>query len=154
MMGGASSLRSNDRGAVAIELGLAAPLLAMMLIGMVDLSTAYSNKLQLEQIAQRTIEKVQAQGFNLSDETALEAEAADAAAAAGFTGANADLTYWLECDGVRTANFTDICVAGPIARYIQLDIAHNFTPVIGAKFAKSNDDGTITVHGIAGIRVQ
>ncbi len=52
-------LAQDDRGASIIELALVAPILASLLIGMVDLSRAYSHKLLLEQAAQRSIEKVQ-----------------------------------------------------------------------------------------------
>lgn len=154
MMRTFASLVRGERGAVAIELALAAPLLGMMLIGLIDMSTAYSNKLRLEQIAQRSIEKVQAMGFETADEDDLEDEAVAAATAAGFTGATAEVTYWLECDGTAAATYTEVCVTGPTARYVQLDIAHTFTPVIAHRFANSNTDGTMTVRGIAGIRIQ
>ena len=45
-----------------IELALVAPILASLLIGMVDISRAYSAKLPIEQAAQRAIEKVQQTG--------------------------------------------------------------------------------------------
>ena len=154
MMRRLASLIRGDRGAVAIELALAAPVLAMMLIGLIDLSTAYSNKLRLEQIAHRVIEKVQAAGFETADEEGLEDEAVAAAAEAGFTGAVADVTFWLECNGTA-AGWTTTCTDGQVvARYVQLDIEHTFDPVIAARFANSNTDGSMTVDGIAGIRIQ
>lgn len=152
---GKRCLKRNERGAVAIELAIAAPVLATMLIGLIDLSTAYSTKLRLEQIAQRTIEKVQAGGFTTSDEDDLEDEAEAAAAAAGFTGATADATYWLECNGQPTGTYTSACQEGQVtARYVQLDVQHTFAPYIAAQFGNSNADGTMTVHGVAGIRTQ
>ena len=154
MMRTLASLLRGERGAVAIELALAAPLLGMMLIGLIDLSTAYSNKLRLEQIAQRSIEKVQAMGFETSEEEALETEAADAAEAAGFDGAVADVTFWLECNGTAAATYTEACTVGPTARYVQLDIEHSFAPAIAHRFTNSNADGTMTVRGVAGIRIQ
>lgn len=147
------SLLRATRGAVTIELAIAAPVLATMLIGLVDISTAYSAKLRLEQIAQRTIEKIQAAGFETGDEDALEEEAVAAAVAAGLTGASADLTYWLECDGEPSASFTTACTDGQVvARYVELDIQHTFSPFVAARFTNSNADGTMTVHGVAGIR--
>ncbi|WP_310467629.1 pilus assembly protein, partial [Sphingomonas sp.] len=50
-------IRRDERGASVVELALVAPFLAAMLIGMVDMSNGYSDKLQLEQAAQRSIEK-------------------------------------------------------------------------------------------------
>lgn len=155
MMKSLLSLLRSSRGAAAIELALFAPLAAAMVIGLVDISTAHSTKLRLEQVSQRLIEKVQSTGFNTSDEAALEAEATAAATAAGLTGASSNVTYWLECDGVKENSFTGTCADGAsVARYMQLDIQQTFSPMILAKFSSSNDNGTITVHGLAGIRVQ
>ena len=57
MMRKPSSLLRDERGASIIEMGLMLPVLATLLIGMVDISRGYSAKLQLEQAAQRSIEK-------------------------------------------------------------------------------------------------
>jgi Flp pilus assembly protein TadG len=150
-MGRLAFLAREDRGSVTIELALIAPILAALLIGLVDLSTAYSNKLRLEQIANRAIERVQQNGFDTSWETTLEAEAA----AAGGSGATADLTYWLECNGTKVGTYTAGCASGvPTARYVQVEVVKSHTPIISARFAASNTNGTITVRGIAGLRIQ
>lgn len=144
------SLLPHNRGAVTIELALATPLLAAMLVGMVDLSTAYSTKLRLEQVAQRTIEKVQQKEFTIAMKTTLEAEAKAAAGA----GSNATLTYLLECDGVQTT-YTSTCTTGQsYARFVQMDVEKTFTPILLKRFAESNADGTYSLHGVAGIRIQ
>ena len=52
------SLLRNDCGAAVIELALIAPVLALTVIGIVDMSNAYSRKLLLEQAAQRAVEKI------------------------------------------------------------------------------------------------
>ncbi len=152
------SLRSEDRGTVTIELALIAPILATLLVGLVDIGTAFSNKLRLEQIANRAIERVQQDGFSTAlDPTGLTLEAkieTEAAAAAG-TGATADLTYWLECNGTRVGTYTAGCTSGvAAARYVQVEVVKSHTPIIPAKFAGSNANGTITVRGIAGLRTQ
>ena len=77
------SLSSCERGASVIELALTAPILTTMIIGMVDLSRAFSMKLQLEQAAQRTIEKVEQQRSVATDYSTLSTEAANAATDAG-----------------------------------------------------------------------
>ncbi len=48
----------NERGAAMIEMALVAPVLALGVIGIVDMSNAYSRKLALEQAAQRAVEKI------------------------------------------------------------------------------------------------
>lgn len=149
MMKRFSSLLRDSDGTVTIELAMLAPILAAMLIGLIDLSTAYSNKLRLEQVAQRTIEKVMQSSFKVADSTTLKAEAE---AAAG-TGATATVTYWLECNGVKKtgttpeAAFTSECSEGAqYSRYVQVSIVKPHTAMI-----MSN---TWNVVGVAGIRIQ
>ena len=155
MIGRFSSLVRDTAGSVTIELALLAPILGTMLIGMVDLSTAFSNKLRLEQIAQRTIEKVQQNGFTVGQKLTLETEAETAAG----TGSVATLKFWLECDGVRQTGAAAYTTGCPDAddvfgRFVQLAIVKSHTPIIAAKFSQSNTNGTITVRGTAGIRIQ
>ena len=155
MMARRLTLARDRTGTATIELALLAPVLAAMLIGLIDVATSYSDKLRLEQVAQRTIEKVQASTFTTSMKTALETEAETAAG----TGSDAVLTYWLECDGTKMTGTTAYdagCADGEAyARYVQLAIQKNYKPLIIAKFfGPTNPDGTITVHGTAGIRIQ
>ena len=149
------TLAGDRSGNATIELALLAPILVGLLTGLIDVGTSFSDKLRLEQVAQRTIEKVQASSFTVSMQTALETEAE---AAAG-TGSDAVLTYWLECDGTKmtgTSAYAAGCADGEAyARYVQLAIEKNYRPlIIGRFFRNRNTDGTITVHGAAGIRIQ
>jgi Flp pilus assembly protein TadG len=153
------SLARDERGASIIEMAMAMPVLAGLLIGMVDISRAYSAKLQIEQAAQRAIEKVQQ--YNTTDSTynTLKAEAGSAARAAGFTTvADNDVTidYWLECNGARQADYTTSCPDGQsYGRWITIDIPAKFTPMFASRrWPGSNTDGTYTIHGKAGLRTQ
>jgi Flp pilus assembly protein TadG len=58
MMRTFQQLRRNEQGVAIIELALAAPILACLLMGAADVGNAYSRKLALEQGAQRAVEKV------------------------------------------------------------------------------------------------
>jgi Flp pilus assembly protein TadG len=51
------ALREDVRGSTIVELALVAPIFATFVVGMTDLSRGYSLKLQLEQAAQRSIER-------------------------------------------------------------------------------------------------
>lgn len=149
----ARSIGSEDRGTVTIELALIAPILATLLVGLVDISLAFSNKLRLEQIANRAVERVQQVGFDTATTTKiiLEAEAIIAAGA----GSTANLTFWRECEGVRQTSYTGNCSSGQAtARYVQMEVVKTHTPIITAKFSGSNTNGTITVRGVSGLRVQ
>lgn len=58
MRGAFRTLVGNERGAAIIELALIAPVVAIAVAGISDLSSAFSRKLALEQGAQRAIEKI------------------------------------------------------------------------------------------------
>ena len=47
-----------ERGAAIIELAIVAPVIALMTVGVVDLSNGFGTKLKIEQAAQRSVEKV------------------------------------------------------------------------------------------------
>src|SRR5205809_8031540 len=67
-------LLANDRGAAVIEMAIVAPILALGVIGIVDMSNAYSRKLALEQGTQRAIEKIMNTTENATVESTLAEE--------------------------------------------------------------------------------
>lgn len=156
-------LRDCERGASAIEIALASPFLAALILGTVDLSRAYSDRLQLEQAAQRTIEKVEQQRTVATDYSSL---ADEAAAAAGITktSSNPSVGQWLECssDGGSTwisqgANsISSQCPNGTDlpARYVTIQIQKSYTPILGTRYLGTNANGTYTLTAQSGIRVQ
>ena len=153
------SLASDESGASLIEMGLALPILASLLIGMVDISRAYSAKLQLEQAAYRAIEKVQQYNTTSSTYNTLKSEAASAATAAGFqnvTDSNVTIDFWLECNGTRAADYNSVCPANQTyARWVTVDINASFSPMFASRrWPGANSDGTFTLHGKAGLRTQ
>lgn len=154
---------AGERGLSAVEFGLAAPFLAFIIVGMTDMTRAYSMKLRLEQAAQRAIEKVQAQGKNTNNYNGLSAIATTEATNAGFTGSSVDVSYSLECNGTAsTSNTTtgnainSVCTTGQTyARYVTVTITNTYTPMFTLRFfPRHNTNGSVTVTGYAGIRVQ
>lgn len=144
------SLLHCESGSSLIEMALAAPLLAALVIGMIDLSNGYSTKLQLEQAAQRTIEKVAQQ--RSSNNSTLQTEAAEAA---GVSTSAVTVDEWLECNGVRQSTTDATCPEGQTyARYVTVDIVKTYVPMFSTSYAGANADGTYTLHGKAGVRVQ
>jgi Flp pilus assembly protein TadG len=75
MIRGLARLARNERGAAVIELALVAPILATLVIGITDVSIAYGHKLELEQAAQRAIEKVGQTTGDKTPEATIQKEA-------------------------------------------------------------------------------
>lgn len=159
MMQKLRNLVADERGTSLIEMALATPILAACLMGMVDLSRAYSEKLLLEQATQRAIEKVMNRQTSSTSYNTLKSEAISAASDAGYTNVTASdvtISYWLECNGTRQTNYDTSCSSGQTyARYINVAIQKKFTPYFSTKFFPgANSDGTFTIRADAGIRTQ
>jgi Flp pilus assembly protein TadG len=152
-------LRDSIAGASMVELALAAPFLATLLLGMVEVSRAYSDRLFLEQAAQRTIEKIEQQRSVSSDYGTM---ASEAATAAGVATNQVAIHYWLECNGVKQAPQDDTTVFSAgcanatdvYSRYVTVHIQKDFTPIFSTKYLGTNNDGTYTLTADSGIRVQ
>ena len=149
-----SRLARDARGASMIELGLFAPILAVMVMGISDVAMGFSRKLTLEQAAYRVLERV-AVGSVQSDYSYLKAEAA---AAAGVPESNVTVDSWLECDGVRQADFNAICPDGQmISRYVQIAIAGSYRPLFSAgPLARGygSAGGTVPIAVSTALRIQ
>ena len=146
------SLSRDQRGAAIIELAIIAPIMATLLIGMVDLGRGYSTKLQLEQAAQRAIEKVMNGQADKSTAAALKTEAATTA---DVLETAVTVDYWHECANTRMSDYDSVCSNGQTdRRYLTVSVNKTFTPMFATKWAGANDDGTYTITGKTGVRTQ
>ena len=153
-----STLLKSERGASVVELGLVAPFFLALVIGMGDLGSAYSMKLRLEQCSQRAIEYLQQGGSaaNPANHDSAVTEATSAATSAGYSGATATVTYTNYCNGTATTNYSDNCTGTQVQmKYVNVSVSSNYTPLFtNSFFPNHNADGTVTVTGRAGMRVQ
>jgi Flp pilus assembly protein TadG len=157
------TLARDERGASLIEMALVAPFLATLLIGMVDISRGYSAKLKLEQVAQRTVEKAM-QGMQGDDATDIfESLQQEAAETADVDESAVEVRFWLECNGVSqnssaatmAADYEKVCDPGVrYSRHLNVKIQKGYTPMFATKFLGANSDGTFTLVGESGLRVQ
>jgi Flp pilus assembly protein TadG len=171
------SLSSDERGAAIIELALVAPFLALMAIGIVDMSNAFSRKLALEQGAQRAIEKIMQTTEIDTVEGTLKTEAVcqvngtnsdGSCKTSPITAANVTVTYRLECTDaggtITTQTNTDsvvfdayVCAGGTVreARYIEVNVTDKYVPMFPIHFASFNgSDSTYHLSATAGMRTE
>ena len=151
-------LAGDQRGAAVIETAFLAPILAAMVIGMVQLGMGFSTKLQLEQASQRAIEKVM---NGHADKTTAAALKTEAATVAGVPEANVTVAYWLECsaDGgvtwTKQATYDAVCASGAdYRRYLSVAITKSYSPMFANKFTGANADGSYTIKGTTSVRTQ
>ena len=111
----------DQNGVGFVELALTAPLLALLFLGMIDLSTIVATRVDLEQAAQRTTDYALAKRPPNGNIAYLVTEAK---AASGVTDNNdVTVTLTLECDGTVQSSFTDNCASGQVtARFAKVAI--------------------------------
>lgn len=172
------SVRGDERGVGAIELALLAPLLALLTVGMVDLTQGVTRRSELHDAVHRTLEKVAARQFKLTnasgglDTAYLVTDAADGG---GVTEEEVTVTAWLECDGEDQGpnSFNSDCppLAAPdpgcgdpapppgakcvpiLARYVRVRIDTTYSPSFG-KVVLTDQDGKVPLFAEAAVRVQ
>jgi len=170
-------LATDSRGAAVIEMALVAPILALTVIGIVDMSNAYSRKLALEQGAQRAIEKIMQTTETNTVETTLKTEAVcqvngmnndGSCKTTPITTSNVTVQYRLECKdstGAIVANTqtTDATAFDALScdpsqkeqRYIEVNVTDKYYPLFPIHFASfMSADGSYHIAATAGMRTQ
>ncbi|HYD38992.1 MAG TPA: TadE/TadG family type IV pilus assembly protein [Allosphingosinicella sp.] len=123
------SLARDERGTSLIEFGFLAPFLAVLAMGIIDLSRGLAERFAIQQAVNRGLELVQARpavaGAEATDlDYGFVVEEVEEAAGDDAT---VTMTRWLECNGVVAANVTGTCAAGQdSARYLRIRVAKDF----------------------------
>lgn len=169
-------LLQSERGAAIIELAMVAPFLALAMIGLVDMSNAYTRKLALEQGAQRAIEKVMQTTGTDTVENTIKNEAVcqvdgvntdGTCKSSPITTSDVTVTYRLECTDsggtITSQTSTDsdtfdgyTCPTGTAteAKYISVHLTDKYTPIFPIHFSSFNGDGTYHLAATAGMRTK
>jgi len=163
-----------DRGSAIIELAMAAPVLALMTIGVIDMSNGFSARLAVEQGTQRAIEKIMqttetstVQG-TLKNEVLCQVNGLNedgTCKTSPLQASDITVNFRIECtkDGTMTPQTTDDadtfdgyeCDVGEAeARYISVSAMQKYTPMFSTHFLGINADGSYHVHATAGMRTK
>lgn len=140
----------DESGAAVIELALIAPILALMTMGIIDVSQAFGRKLTLEQAAQRAIEKVMQTTGDTTPEETIKTEAA---AQGDVEEDDVSVEYRLECDGVVQETFDTECDEGEVeARWLMVTVAGSYDPMFPTHYFGNDSDGIYHMTATAGMR--
>jgi Flp pilus assembly protein TadG len=147
------SFARDERGTAVMELALAAPIIAVLVMGVTDASTAFSRKLELEQGAQRAIEKQMQTTGNETPEGTIKSEAA---VQAGVDVSKVSVTYITLCDGVAQSDYATPCGnTQRTALYLTVTVYDDYTPLFPMfSLGTKRSDGTYRIVAKAGIRTQ
>ena len=167
----------DERATAIIELALVAPIVALTVVGIADLSNAFSRKLGLEQGAQRAIEKIMQTTEDSTVENTLAAEAvcqvngtdsAGVCKTSPITTSDVTVTFRADCtttstNAVTTRTTTDSgtydtwttagCPVGStLSTYISITVLDKYTPMFPLHFSALDSDGTYHLSATAGMR--
>ena len=155
-------LRTDEGGVAVLELALAAPILALFIMGTADVGSAFSRKVALEQGAQRAVEKVMqtTELDNVQDtiagEVAVQAEVSESQVKVAFP------RY---CDERKMPDVArdedgfaegDPCAPGEKeAHYILVSVSDEYKPMFPALgMGKKLANGNYLVVAQAGMRTK
>lgn len=144
---------SDQQGTAVVELAVAAPILAILIMGVTDAGNAFSRKLELEQAAQRAIEK---QMQTTGDDTPEGTIKSEAAAQAGVDVSNVAVEYTRLCDGVAKTTYTELCGTTQVTSlYFSVTVTDSYRPMFsGLSLGTKQSDGTYLIRAKAGMRTQ
>jgi Flp pilus assembly pilin Flp len=124
-------LGGDERGVSVIELGLIAPVVALFIAGIIDLSQGLAQRFAMQQAVNRSLELLLVEPLEEDvgeDEVDYDHIVDQAAAAADVPEDDVTVDLWLQCNDVRMDNYNDSCAAGEdSARYFSLRIDKPFT---------------------------
>ncbi|HYW16289.1 MAG TPA: TadE/TadG family type IV pilus assembly protein [Allosphingosinicella sp.] len=128
------ALARDERGTSLIEFGFLVPFLALLTMGVIDLSRGLAERFALQQAVSRGLELVQAKpavANATSGDVDYEFVKEEVAAAADPDNKDPStqviLTRWLECNGGDPKLVDSTCAAGEdVARYLRVRVTKNF----------------------------
>ena len=142
----------DNRGVALVETALVAPVLAILVMGTVDVARYGAAKMKIQQAVNRGLEMSWMGG----KDTAVTDIQTQAAAQADVDASAVTVTRTLECGGTATS-WSNTCASGETARYTQIQISTNFTP----SFALSpltrllgNTNGVVPISATGVLRIQ
>jgi len=154
-----------ERGAAIIELAFVAPVIALMTVGVVDLSNGFGTKLKVEQAAQRSVEKVM-QTTGITDvETTIATEAicqfngtmpdGVTCKTAPLTAANVTVTHSLYCNnGAEPVADVDCPTGQTESKWIKVTVWTEYKPLFPLHFTGIDAGGKYKIQASAGMRTE
>ena len=128
------TLARDERGTSLIEFGFLVPFLALLTMGVIDLSRGLAERFALQQAVNRGLELVPARPAVASatsndvDYSFVKTEVEAAAKELKTGPAQVTLERWLECSGGNPKLINETCASGEdVARYLRVRVTKNFT---------------------------
>ena len=123
----------------------------VILLGLIDVASLYAARMSLQQLAARSLERVQV-GNSRTNFDFVRTEALAGAPA----GTQAAVETWLECNQVRQPAATQDCAGGQArARYVQITVTSAYDPYFRySPLGTRNANGNVPLTARSSVRYQ
>lgn len=143
-------LRRDERGVAFVEFAFMAPILAVFVLAIADLSRGIAQQMAMQSAVNRSLELLLVRSptaSNTASSIDYSSIRQEAATAAGVPLTQTSMSQYLLCDGTRAASFESTCATGQdTARYISVTVNKNF---VGNLYT-----GTVALTATASLRIQ
>lgn len=144
------ALARDERGTSLIEFGFLAPFLALLTMGVIDLSRGLAERFALQQAVNMGLELVQAKpavADAKTNDVNYDFVKDEVVAQTGVAPAQVTLDRWLECDGGDPKLITETCTGTEdVARYLRVRVTKNFTGEFYYKTIPMAASGTVRIQ--------
>lgn len=133
---------SDDRGASAVEFAMIAPVMVIMLTGLLDYALAALHRMELESAARSGAQYAM---IDSSDTSVIETTVQNSTNL-DVADMTVTITEFCECSDGSSVDCSGTCVSGDVRGYMQISASYDYSPFILP--------GTMTLTGESTIRTQ
>lgn len=153
----ARALASDERGMGLIEIAALAPFLALLAVGVIDITGAVTKRVKIQYAVSRTVELAAAHGLEMSKTSSsydFDFYKTHAAQAAGISEDEVFVNAWLECNETEQA-FASLCATNQTsARYLQVHVHSTYEPIFSIRALGGAKDSSYSIVTEAAVRIQ
>ena len=125
-----ANLARDERGTSLIEFGFLIPFLALLTMGVIDLSRGLTERFAIQQAVASGLELVQSRpalAAATADDVDYSFVEEEVRTAADVPASQVTMTRWLECNGNNVGDVKGTCPAGQdTARYLRVRVTKDF----------------------------
>ncbi|MCP5381612.1 MAG: pilus assembly protein [Kordiimonadaceae bacterium] len=121
-----TKLLSDERGASLVEMALILPILLLLMVGSLDLGSAFVRKMELSNAAKAGIQYAMVRKPVEGDVTAISNAVTESIGDTGNDTTDIDVELYCMCDGAKQL-CTNVCADENVSAFVNVTVTENYT---------------------------
>lgn len=117
---------SDERGASLVEMALIMPILLLIMVGSLDLGSAFVRKMELSNAAKAGIQYAMVRKPVEGDVTAISNAVTESIGDSGNASTDIDVELYCMCDGAKQV-CTNVCADENVSAFVNVTVTENYT---------------------------